>query len=161
MPPGGDFTFHGDADEPDVTISVRVEGDAFYLAEVRLVARDQQSQITDADLKIPARLTAEVWTQWIMANLPAYTVNPDGSLGDEVPRDGTTYEQLRRAVERGRRRAKHGEVARVYRDGGARGAQAVADHFGVALRTAQLWVRQARDEGELGESLRGRAGEQA
>ncbi|MEO3811355.1 hypothetical protein ABGB17_20365 [Sphaerisporangium sp. B11E5] len=53
------------------------------------------------------------------------------------------------------------EVAKVYRlhvDGNP--TKAVADHFGLASdRTARHWVKAARAAGELGESIRGKAGE--
>ena len=52
------------------------------------------------------------------------------------------------------------EVAETYRreiDGTP--TAAVGDHLGVAIRTARLYVRRARDAGLLGEALSGKAGE--
>jgi hypothetical protein len=53
------------------------------------------------------------------------------------------------------------EVASVYRahiDG--QPTEAVAEHFNKAHRTAALYVKQAREAGFLGASVRGKAGEQ-
>lgn len=53
------------------------------------------------------------------------------------------------------------EVARVYREGGTRGTRAVAVKWGLATRTAENWVRRARDAGLLGVPPGpGKAGEQ-
>jgi hypothetical protein len=168
--PGGDFSVTG-GDEPDILISVRVEDGVPYLHEVHLVAaRGLASQITNADLKIPAQQHAEDWIKWIMANISfAFEVNPDGTTSPRLDlSDPATYTRLRLAVTRTRRREDETrkterleEVARIYREGGRKGAEAVKDEFGVKLRTAQLWVKQARDAGLLGPALKGKAGEAA
>lgn len=52
------------------------------------------------------------------------------------------------------------EVAAVYRrEIDHAPTVAVGRHLGVAMRTARLYVRRARDAGHLGESLWGKAGE--
>lgn len=52
------------------------------------------------------------------------------------------------------------EVAEVYRQNlGSNPTEAVRGHFGVAPRTAGLYVRRARDAGFLGEAIKGKAGE--
>jgi hypothetical protein len=76
----------------------------------------------------------------------------------EVPIGGST-----RAVRSARRKVTDDvlrDVAEVYRrEIGKNPTEAVADHLGVAMRTAGLYVRRARDAGFLGEALRGKAGE--
>ncbi|HEY3713875.1 MAG TPA: hypothetical protein VGL39_05045 [Jatrophihabitantaceae bacterium] len=163
--PGGEFTATGGG-EPDITISVRVENGEPYLAEVRLHANDARTQITDDDLRIFARQHAHSLVEWIMANLPGYTDGPDG-LVVELKRDAPeTYAMLRSAVTRARhrasaeRKAEHlREVAAVYRAGGRKGVEAVVDRFGYTHRTAQLWIARAREAGELGAAIVGKAGE--
>lgn len=52
------------------------------------------------------------------------------------------------------------EVAQIYRENvNDSPTLAIAAHFGVADRTARLYVRRARDAGFLGESIKGKAGE--
>lgn len=160
MSPGGEFAFSGADEEPDVAITVGFEDGGHYLREVRITARDARSQITDQDLRILTRQRAEQWIQWVMANLPAFQPAPDGSIGDALPREASpSFFDIKGAVRRARTAVQLAEVARIYRAGGRRGAQAVATHFGIKHRTAQLWVRAARDAGELGEARRGTAGE--
>ncbi len=133
MPPGGEFVYSGADDEPDVTIKVGYENGAHYLCSVEISARDFRSQVTDADIRQLTRQHAEGWVQWIMANLLAYEIAADGTLGPQAPREvTTTFTELRRAVRRGRSDWRHTEVARVYLEGGRPGAQAVSEEFGIS-----------------------------
>ena len=166
VPPRAEFRYSGSDDEPDVTVQVRVENGQAYLSGFTIAARDARSQITDSDLRIPANQSVENWVKGIIGNLPVVArMNADGSSTDER-RSDTLYTELRAATARSRRRAEGEqkrahlmEVAQAYREGGRRGALAVAEEFGCKPRTAQLWIKQAREAGLLGPALPGRAGE--
>ena len=161
-----EFKFEGNDDEPDVRARVHIQDGRPYLHTFAIEARDARSQITDADLRIATSDRAEDWIAWLMGHMPgAMKVNPDGTT-EGLPLAATSYTELRFLTHRARNRARAvdlrehlAHVAEVYRNGGAKGAQAVADEFDIKLRTAQLWVKQARDAELLGPALRGKAGE--
>lgn len=64
-----------------------------------------------------------------------------------APRRTITDELLREVADVYRREINHAPTV------------AVGKHLGVAMRTARLYVRRARDAGHLGEAIWGKAGE--
>lgn len=81
--------------------------------------------------------------------------------------DDTDPVEVRKSIRAVRRQSrtqisseKLARVAEVYRANPHAPTRAVADEFGIAERTASLYVRRARDAGVLGEALKGKGGEQ-
>lgn len=148
---------------PDVRAEFKVRGGVPSCRDVRVQARgDREVRASDlAAIRIADLLDLAV------RNLVLGDVR-EIAPGEYLVSPSATDEQRRRGVSEvtGARRRRIGgidlaRVAQVYRVNVKDApTQAVADAFGIAHRTAALYVKSARDAGVLGKAIPGKAGEQ-
>lgn len=106
-----------------------------------------------ADLELYTEISCQMVALHVTEDLPAGGVMAahSGSQPDlEVVAKGV--KRVRKNTRRQLSDDRLPEVAEVYRANPGRPAAAVAEHFGLALRTASLYVKRARDAGLLEDS---------
>lgn len=147
-----------DEGRPNVSAEFEVRNGQVFCRAVRLEAREREVGSSDlAAIRLPDLRDLAV-RHLVFGDV--HEVAPGEYLVS--PRAG--QDQQRRAAREVSRRRSTLDLARVadvYRANvGAKPTLAVADEFGVAHRTAALYVKRAREAGLMGAAIPGKAGEQ-
>lgn len=153
VPPAIHVTFPGAEGHPGLEMRLEVVEGVPQCRELRIASVDGGRGVEGRDLGV-VRLGE--WIDAIVGRFSDRIVEERDGQIVAVVRSGET---LRAAamVRRARQHRDLGEVASVYRSAKRAPTKAVAEHFGVAHRTAALWVKQARDAGLLPATTPGRA----
>ena len=153
--------FPDDRGGPELHLRFEVRGGIPQCREVLLASLPDGREIRQSDIRsADLEQFLEVACQMVAPHISGLPVlSETGFEHPGVP----THADVARSVARARRNtrrqipdSKLPEVAEVYRANPDRPTAAVAEHFGIALRTASLYVRRARDAGLLEEAQHGK-----
>jgi hypothetical protein len=143
---------------PDLHLRFEMRGGVPQCREVFLQSHPEGREIRAADL--PSAADLELYTE-ISCQMVALHVTEELAAGGVMAAHSGSQpalETVAKSVKRARRNPRRQipdsdlpEVARVYRANPKRPAKAVEEHFGIAQRTASLYVKRARDAGLLKE----------
>lgn len=156
LPRRYELTAEPNPDEPGPALRLifEVRGGVPQCVGLHLDSTEHGREIRRADLRIPLEDHLEWATQAVAQPVrdirrePGRTVFELDSTGLDVFRSG--LRRVRRvAARRGPGEAELREAAEVYTRAGATPTVAVAEHFGIAHRTASLWISRARKAGYL------------
>jgi hypothetical protein len=154
-------------DAPGVRLTFVLVGDGYECRQITFTAPKGGREVRSVDLRA-LHIEDVLETAVTMVGTIITDDRADGvTVSVPITNPGEAREAVS-AVRAGRRAARQKlsedmlqQVATTYRDNVAdQPTEAVADRFGVAARTARLYVRRARDAGFLGAAVPGRAGEQ-
>ncbi|HLZ37729.1 MAG TPA: hypothetical protein VKP64_08215 [Mycobacteriales bacterium] len=163
------FTISHDREDesPVVELHCEVRGEVPQCRGVTVTSKDNGREIVSSDLR---RVRVEDLLELAVVHVALAVRESDKNgrvrLGLITGEEGAratlrVTRQVRAEARRKMTPALLREVAEVYRASiGDRPTQAVARHFGVAHRTAALYVKKAREARELRPAVRGRGGEQ-
>lgn len=143
---------------PDLHLRFEMRSGTPQCREIFLQSHPDGREIRAADL--PSATDLELYTE-IACQMVALHVTgelPAGSVMAAHSGSQPDLEVVAKSVKRVRRNTRRQipddklpVVAEVYRANPGRGTAAVAERFGIALRTASLYVKRARDAGLLKE----------
>jgi len=144
---------------PELHLRFEMRGGIPQCREVFLQSHPEGREIRAADL--PSAADLELYTE-ISCQMVALHVTedlPGGGVTAAHSGSQPDLEVVAKGVKRVRKNTRRQlsddrlpEVAGVYRANPARPAAAVAEHFGIAQRTASLYVKRAREAGLLEEA---------
>jgi len=150
-------SFPDDRGGPELHLRFEMRDGVPQCREVFLQSRDAGREIRPSDIKsVDVDTYLEISCQMIALHPVEeyFGGGVDAVISHREADLGAVQTSVRRARRNTRRQlsdAQLAEVAEVYRANPSRPTAAVAERFGLALRTASLYVRRARDAGILEE----------
>lgn len=156
-----------DADDPRPAVSLAFEvvDGVPQCREIRFTRTDHGREVRRSDLEnVAVEYLLEVAT--VSVGMPVAGTERDDDGGRLVINlDDRGLDVFRSGVRKGRRSAyRRGpsdeelrQAAEVYRSAERAPTETVSERFGIALRTASLWIKRARELGYLPPAVNGKA----
>jgi hypothetical protein len=149
----GKFTLNytDNGSDPDFELQFEVRDGAPQCRSMKITSHEDGGEIQGKHLRM---LRLEDWLEIALSHVAMVIRERQG--GEMMATPARDEVEMRDII-------KHGRIARTdsrraITDTGP--TRAVAEHFDKSLRTASLYVKQAREKGHLGKAIKGKAGEQ-
>jgi len=148
-----------DSASPDLQLLLYMDDGVATVREVHVVAKESQRGVASSDLRA-IRLSNWIEDLFAAVGEKAYEMVPgDYPITWPPPTGGEIISTMRKARRRGAHRKITAEflsgVAKVHREAKRAPTQAVADHCGVAHRTASLYISMAKEIGLIDDTRKG------
>lgn len=147
--------FPDDRGGPELHLRFKMRGGVPQCREATLCSLQDGREIRSADVKsIDVEQYLQIASQMIALHVTEQF--DTGGVIAEMSHRAPDLDAVAKSISRARRNTRRqipdeklGEIAEVYRANPSRPTAAVAERFGLALRTASLYVKRARDAGLL------------